>query len=114
MYAAKGGSVEIFNRLFELGADPLAADEVRAVCMYCTVFCVRLCCSYLALTYRTLIVAWLQWRRTTLMYASKGGSVEIFNRLLELGADPMAADDVSLLRMSSVCLSACHSVIHYD
>ena len=34
MYAAQGGSAEIFNRLLELGADPKATDGVRALCMY--------------------------------------------------------------------------------
>ena len=32
--------------------------------------------------------------KTVLMYAAQGGSAEIFNRLLELGADPMQADGV--------------------
>ena len=54
MYAVQGGSVEIFNRLFELGVDPLATDAVRAVCMYCVAFCVCLCCSYLASTNESL------------------------------------------------------------
>ena len=44
MYAARGASVEILNRLLELGADPKAADEVSLLCMSCTC----LCCSYLA------------------------------------------------------------------
>ena len=29
--------------------------------------------------------------KTVLMYAAQAGSIEIFNRLLEVGADPMAA-----------------------
>ena len=37
--------------------------------------------------------------KTVLMYAARAGNVEIFNRLLELGADPLAADGVRSLRM---------------
>ena len=35
MQAAVRGSVGIFNRLLELGVDPLAADDVRTLCMCC-------------------------------------------------------------------------------
>ena len=35
MYAAQAGSIEIFNRLLEVGADPMAADYVRVLCLSC-------------------------------------------------------------------------------
>ena len=48
--------------------------------------------SYLAVTNQPLIVALWKYRKTGLTYAVAGGSIEIFNRLLELGADPKEAD----------------------
>ena len=44
--------------------------------------------------------------KTVLMYAARGASVEIFDKLLELGADPKAADEVRALCASYTCLSA--------
>ena len=35
MYSAQGGNIEIFNKLLELGADPMAADEVTVISISC-------------------------------------------------------------------------------
>ena len=51
MHAAQGGSIEIVNRLLELGADPLAAARVKFICIDCACWC----------TYYLVFPLWLIW-----------------------------------------------------
>ena len=112
--AGAGGSVEIFNKLVNVGFDPLQRSKYRQTTLHLALKSGKEeLAFYIMKQYPTLIHMTGQYDRSVLHYAAAGGSVTLLRHLIDIGLDTRYVDEESLTILHVACLDGKRDVVMY-
>ena len=103
--AGGGGSVEIFNRLVNIGFNPMQRNKRGQTALHMALLCGKEeLAFYIMEHYPMLININGRYDRSVLHYAAEGGSVTLLQHLIEIGKDALYVDKNGLTILHVACL----------
>ena len=109
-----GGSVEIFNRLVNVGFSPNQKNKNDQTALHMALKNVKEeFVFYIMTECRVLIHMSGKSSRTSLHYAAQGGSVNLLRRLIDIGLDATCKDEDGLTILHVACLASKTDAVMY-
>ena len=109
-----GGSVEIFNKLVNVGFNPLTKIKTGQTTLHMALMTGKIeLAFYIMKHYPALIHMTGQYDRSSLHFAAEGGSVTLLRHLIEIGLDTQYVDEDGCTILQIACLFGQDDAVMY-